>query len=391
MSARTYSTTTRTFHWLTAVLIIAIIPLGLTANRLPFDTDAQIATKTLVFSLHKTLGVALFIVALGRIAYALTQSKPAPLHPARKAETVLAEVVHWLLYISLVLVPLTGWIQHSAAAVAAPIWLPFAQSLPFVPTDPTLSDLFGGLHWLWGKVMVASILLHFAGAMKHQFIDRDATLTRMWFGTSATPAGPAHRTRLPAFVAACIFAAVAGVGAAAGILSPESERTGGTTLAAQASQWTVQDGTMTIIVTQLGNRVAGEFANWDAVISYDAAATGTVGHVETTINIGSLTLGSVSAQAMGVDFLDQAAFPTALFAADISKQGAALRADGTLSIKGVSVPVSLPFDLVIADDLATMSGALQLDRRDFTVGDSMADESNLGFAVEVQIALTARK
>lgn len=84
----------------------------------------------------------MFLVALARIGYALTQSKPAGLHPDLKLETLLAEVVHWLLYISLVVVPLSGWIHHSAAAIAAPIWIPFAQSLPFVPTDPTVFRLF---------------------------------------------------------------------------------------------------------------------------------------------------------------------------------------------------------------------------------------------------------
>ena len=82
-----YSTTIKTFHWLTALLIIAIIPLGVIAGKLPIETDAQVVTKTFLFSLHKTLGVAVFIVAALRIAYALTQAKPAGLHPSCKVET----------------------------------------------------------------------------------------------------------------------------------------------------------------------------------------------------------------------------------------------------------------------------------------------------------------
>ena len=148
MTETAYSIKTKIFHWLTALLVVSIIPLGILASDAPFETDAQIATKTLLFSMHKTLGVAVFLVALARIAYALTQTKPAPLHPERRVETLLAEVVHWLLYISLVLVPLTGWIHHSAAAASAPIWIPFANHLPFIPVDPTVSDFFGGLHWL---------------------------------------------------------------------------------------------------------------------------------------------------------------------------------------------------------------------------------------------------
>lgn len=390
MSTQAYSRTTKTFHWLTALLVIAIIPLGVIASDAPISTDAEIATKTWLFSMHKTLGVAVFLVALARITYALTQTKPAPLHPDRKAETLLAEVVHWLLYLSLVLVPLTGWIHHSASAFAAPIWIPFANALPFVPTDPHVSDLFGGLHWLWSKIMVASILLHFAGAMKHVFIDKDETLKRMTFGKLTATAAADHGKSAP-FIAVAVFAAIAALGSALGFYTTAQTKQNGPALEAAASEWTVTDGAINIAITQLGSTVKGNFSDWVSVISYDENGTGTVGRVETTINISSLALGTVTQQAMGADFFDQGTFPTAVFAADILRNGDTLTADGTLTIKGAAVPVSLPFDLTINGDQAQMNGSLTLDRRDFTVGESMADESNLGFDVMVDIAVTATR
>ncbi|MCO4848866.1 MAG: cytochrome b/b6 domain-containing protein [Yoonia sp.] len=389
MTTTAYSTQTKVFHWLTALLIISIIPLGLIAGDRPIDTDAQVATKTMLFSLHKTLGVTVFLVALARIGYALTQSKPASLHPDRKLETLLAEVVHWLLYISLVAVPLSGWIHHSAAAIAAPIWIPFAQSLPFVPKDPTVSDFFGGLHWLWSKIMVASIFLHFAGAIKHHFVDKDTTLTRMWFGKSVDVSRKTHASRLPAVIAAGIFVVVAGIGAAAGMLS--HDKSDAPTLAAVASDWTVTDGTIGITVKQLGNDVSGRFDDWVSVISFDENAETVAGSVETTINIASLSLGSVTSQAMGPDFFDQGQFPNAVFTGDLIRDGGAYVADGTLSIKGITVPVLMPFAVTVDENSATMTGAVQLDRRDFAIGESMSDEGNLGFAVDVQITLDATR
>ncbi|MBS8271498.1 cytochrome, partial [Halomonas litopenaei] len=127
---QTYGTVTKTFHWLTALLIITIVPLGVVAYNLPYETNEQLALKALLFSYHKTLGVIVFAVALARIVWAFTQTKPAPLHPERKSETWLAETVHWLLYISLVAVPLTGWIHHAATEGFAPILLPISQDLP---------------------------------------------------------------------------------------------------------------------------------------------------------------------------------------------------------------------------------------------------------------------
>lgn len=391
MTAVAFSNKTKIFHWLTALLILSIIPLGVIANDAPIETDAQIATKTLLFSIHKTLGVAVFLVALARIAYALTQTKPAPLHPERRVETLLAEVVHWLLYISLVLVPLTGWIHHSSAAAAAPIWIPFANHLPFIPVNPTVSDFFGGLHWLWSKVMVAAILLHVAGALKHHFIDKDATLRRMWFGHNAYTARAQGVHRKSAAIAGLIYLGVAGVGAAAGVLSTQPALSNPPALAEVSSDWAVQSGTIGIAVTQLGNEVTGEFTDWTAQISFDEGKGPVVGEVETTINIGSLTLGSVTAQAMGPDFFDQSVFPTAVFTAQLILKEGRYFAEGTLAIKGKSVPVSFPFDLGIADNVAQMSGTVALDRRDFGIADNMADESNLGFTVDVSLALVAER
>ena len=99
MAATTYGTVTKTFHWLTALVIITIIPLGVIANRLPYETNEQLAFKAQLFSFHKTLGVIVFAVALPRILWALTQPKPGSLHPERKAESFLADLVHWLLYV----------------------------------------------------------------------------------------------------------------------------------------------------------------------------------------------------------------------------------------------------------------------------------------------------
>ncbi len=388
-SQTTYGTVTKIFHWLTALLILTVIPLGAIANRLPYETNEQLALKAQLFSFHKTLGVIIFVVALGRILWALTQTKPGGLHPDRKGETMLAELVHWLLYLSLVAVPLTGWIQHAATSGFAPLLLPIGQDLPLVPKSESVSELFASLHWIWSKIMVAAVLLHIAGALKHQIVDKDATLRRMWFGQSEPPAVQAHAGSLFAPITAIvIFGLATGAGAAAGLFTHD-EGSSGPELAEVASEWTVTDGTLAITVTQLGSAVQGSFGDWTAAISFDPDGTGVLGDVTTTVAITSLTLGSVTNQAMGADFFNAETFPTATFQADITAAETGYVADGTLTIKDNTIPVALPFTLDIADDTATMTGQLALDRRDFGIGQSMNDETNLGFPVMVDINLTA--
>lgn len=387
-----FSSLTKLFHWLTAGLILMIIPLGVLANRAPFETSEQLAQKAWLFSMHKTLGVAVFFVALLRILWAMTQEKPGPLHPDRKAETLLADIIHWVLYISLVAVPLTGWIEHAATSGFAPIWWPFGQSLPFIPQSEPLAGVFAGLHWMFGKLMVASILLHIAGALKHHFIDKDATLRRMWFGASHAPETLPHARK----ATAPILAVLAFLGAAVaaynlGFLERHGETIAAAALEDVSSEWTVTEGELSITITQFGSKVSGSFAEWTSDISFDPEPADVMGTVETVISIGSLTLGSVTADAMGPDYFDVEMHPTAVFTADIMPDGNAYVAEGTLTIKDASVPVSLPFVLDLDGDTAQMAGSLSINRMDFGVGATQTDEGSLGFNVDIMVNLTATK
>ncbi len=391
-TATRYGSVTKTFHWLTALLIFTVIPLGVVAYNLPYDTSEQLALKAQLFSLHKTVGLAIFATALARILWAISQPKPGLLNAEKRAESFLAQLVHWLLYGSLVLVPLTGWIHHAATTGFAPIWWPFGQGLPFVPKDDGVAGTFAALHKIFERVMVASLLLHIIGALKHHFVDRDATLLRMLPGRTEA-AGGAHRTAVPLAAAIGVWAAALVLGGALGLFAPKETGAQAAQLDAVASDWVVEDGEIALTVTQFGSPVTGRFEDWTAAITFaEPDAPGPAGTVETQIAIGSLTLGSVTGQAMGPDFFDAQTHPTASYAGDLIKTETGYEAQGTLTVKGTQVPVTFPFTLDIdSDGLATMAGQLTLNRLDFGVGANMPDESSLLFAVDVALSLTARR
>ncbi|MGZ2257620.1 cytochrome b/b6 domain-containing protein [Roseobacter sp. A03A-229] len=386
-----YGGVTKTFHWLTALLILTLIPLGIYANWLPYETSEQLAQKAWLFSLHKTLGVTVFFVALARILWAFSQPKPTLLHPDRKLESLAAETVHWLLYGSLLLVPLSGWIHHAATDGFAPIWWPLGQNLPFVPKSESLASTAAGLHIVFERVLAASIILHFAGAIKHHVIDKDATLLRMLPGKPAitAPLTP-HHVALPLISALVIWAGALGVGNALGLYEKHTTAVAAAELEAVQSEWAVQEGEIAITVKQLGSDVTGSFADWTAAITFDDSVTeGPAGSVDVTISIGSLTLGSVTGQALGADYFNAEAFPTARYTAELIRSPDGDRAEGTLTIKDQSVPVSFPFDLQITDGVATVTADTTLDRRNYGIGESQTDESSVGFSVGVTISLTA--
>jgi len=397
-----FGTVTRSLHWLTALLILTAIPMGVIANDMAYDTSAALAQKAQLFSLHKTIGIAAFIVAALRILWAFTQTHPAPMHPERRLETTLAGAIHWLLYISMLAVPLSGWVHHAATAGFAPILWSFGQDLPLVPKSESLAALAASLHWVFTKLLIASILLHIAGALKHHLIDKDATLRRMMSGTPA-PAKPATaKSHARPLVAALVVYAL-GAGVAVSLTQPETtpvQTVEATQTAPTTGNWQVQTGTLALTVRQLGSDVTGQFATWQAAITFDEnAPEDAKGSVTVTIDTTSLTLGSISDQAKGPDFLNTTTHSTATFTANITGPitgaitgtGPDYTATGTLSLAGAELPLTLPFTLQINGDTATMQGQTTLDRRDFAIGPKYPDEATVGFATQITVDLTATR
>ena len=396
-TATRYGTISKSFHWLTALLILSLIPLGIIANDLPFETSEQLDRKAFLFSLHKTLGVFVFFTALARIYTALRQTKPDPVHADRTLEKFAADTVHWLMYGSLVLVPLSGWIHHAATSGFAPIWWPFGQNLPFVPKNETVASVFSGLHIVFEHVLIAAILLHVLGALKHHVLDKDVTLRRMWFGNvqsqsdSQSPP-PQRSSALPMAAAIAAWLVALGIGSVIGVYDRHTTTETSVTLDEVQTEWAVQEGTIKFTITQLGSEVEGQFADWTASIRFEEnVGAEKAGDVDVQIAIPSMTVGSVTNQALGPDFFDVTTHPTAQFTADIVQIVDGYSANGTLTIRGVSRPLEMPISLSLKDDTANVEAKLTLDRRDFGIGDNMTEESSLGFAVKVEIKLTAQR
>ncbi|MBT9384240.1 cytochrome b/b6 domain-containing protein [Pseudooceanicola sp. CBS1P-1] len=394
-----YGAVSRLIHWLTALLILVDWPLGLYAHALteglasaPSEEQAALVSRTaMLFSVHKTLGVAVFLVSLLRILWALTQRRPGLVNGDHAPAASAAALVHWLLYALLVAVPLTGWIHHAATSGFAPILWPFGQHLPFVPENEAVSSVFSGLHWAFTWLLLITLALHVAGALKHHLFDHDATLRRMWRGTPAHPSEHQPGHAIPAAGALVVLILAVTLGLVTRPTDSDGSNTPTPQLAQVRSDWTVQDGTLALSVTQFGKTVSGSFTDWTAQIAWDdTVPEGKAGHVTVTISIPSMTLGSVTKQALEANFLDGAGHPTATFDADLFRMPEGPVARGTLRLRGKDVPLDFPFQLELADGTATAAADFSLDRRAFGIGDNMPDEKTVAFPVQVHFELTAQ-
>lgn len=394
-----YGGVARFFHWAVALLIVTGFVLGLVGKEIPRNADT-IATLKALYSVHKTIGVSIFFLAVLRILWALSQPRPVPLHPDNRLETIAAEIVHWALYAALVIVPLSGWIMHAAEVGFASIWWPFGQGLPFVPKSDGVAHAAGAVHSTAVYVLLGAVVAHVAGALKHVIIDKDATLRRMTRGVDAGDPSIASHGKIAPVAAFALWAVVIGgalmFDAQKSELAVEPAQTTATETAVPsiapliAPEWTVTQGDLTFSVAQSGAPIEGVFGTWNAQIAYDVSMG--MGTVLVSIDTTTLSLGSVTSTATGPDFFNTNAFTTSVFKADITRlaEGPIHEAIGTLTLIGQTVPVVLEFELETDGVTAKMTGSTTLDRRDFGMGQDYADESTVGFAVDVNVDLIAK-
>ena len=148
------------------------------------------------------------------------------------------------------------------------------------------------------------------------------------------------------------------------------------------------------MATLQGAPVNGTFESFDAAITLDPAAP-EAGNVTITVDIASVRSDSDQANGAmtGADWFAADSFGQAVFqSTSISGADGAYVAEGTLTIRDQSVPVSLPFTLAVDGDAATANGALTVDRTAFGVGQgSFAGPDPVAHEVEVVFDIAAVK
>jgi cytochrome b561 len=178
-----YTRTAMVLHWLIALLIICNVAMGLSADHLP---DAWVRP---VVDTHKSVGITVLGLALLRILWRFSHKPPPLPRSFPKWEHVAAHIAHFLLYLLMIALPLSGWMHDSAWKDAATHPMHLFGIVPFpriglimnldAPLKETLHDRFGALHTWLGYGLYALLAMHVGGALKHQWIDRKSVLTRM--------------------------------------------------------------------------------------------------------------------------------------------------------------------------------------------------------------------
>ena len=170
-----YSGPAIALHWLLALALFGLFAMGLYMTSLPMSP-----TRLKLYNWHKWAGVTVLALSFLRLAWRLTHRPPADVAmPAWQARA--AHAAHVALYVLFFAVPLAGWAYSSAAGFPV-VWFGVLPLPDFVAPNRELAEAIKPLHQILAYTMAAIVVVHVAGALKHQLIDRDGLLQRMWPG-----------------------------------------------------------------------------------------------------------------------------------------------------------------------------------------------------------------
>jgi cytochrome b561 len=384
-------------HWAIALLIIGLLAVGWLMDD--FIPSGPGSPKTAIIQLHKSFGITVLLLTIVRIVWRLMN--PPPPEPAMPAlQKFVASAVHVLLYVLMIAMPLTGWIMASAQIGqhetrffgTFEMYVPGIATLPAETREP-LAEGFEQVHHNLAWVIVGLLGLHVAGAVKHQFIDKDGLMARIApgvFGRTAGPPDDGHGAIWAFGAAIAVFAAIVATSMAtaappAGPVVAQEEQQAP---ASQAPAWTVDAAKSSLAFKfgYMGKDYEGKFPEWTAKIQLDTDApanpdTPVDGYVRVAIPLGKVSTGQsyFDENVVQGDWFDVTKSPEAIFEVKggvYKTSDTAYEATGVLTIKGVAHPVRLPFTLIVAGTNATMHGEVTLSRLTLGVGAGTASKGS---------------
>ncbi len=171
-SNTSYGYVAKSIHWVSLILIVALLASGFRAAE---TVDAT--AKAQILSAHAPLGIAILILTLLRLIWWWAiDTKPAIVETSPRWQERAARAVHILFYII---------IFGMGASGIGMLVLSGAGPILFAGTEGTLPDftLYAprGPHGFGASAIVVLITVHAGAALYHHFVQRDATLRRMWF------------------------------------------------------------------------------------------------------------------------------------------------------------------------------------------------------------------
>ncbi len=138
----------------------------------PYDEKNSALANSLYFW-HKSFGILFIIIIIARLLNRKRHHLPELPKTMPKYEQRAAKIAHQLLYLLMVLIPLLGYCQSSSYEFSDGINFFFIDLPEILPKSKFIFDITNSLHKWLSYFLIALIVAHVLGALKHRFFDKE--------------------------------------------------------------------------------------------------------------------------------------------------------------------------------------------------------------------------
>ncbi|MEZ5814582.1 MAG: YceI family protein [Alphaproteobacteria bacterium] len=391
-----FGSVAKVFHWGMAVVVLGLLAMGFWMVSLPAGSF-----KFALYGFHKSFGLLVLGFGIMRLFWRFISGVPAALPTHRKWEKVLSKTIHSVLYISIIGMPLSGLFMSFSGEYPVRFFGLFDVP-PLGGKNEALFELMKAVHELFAFMLTGALGLHILGALKHHVLDRDETLVRMGGNLLIGLLGLVFLSVPAGFAVLDLWEEIGEVQEApqGHVTADEGEVSLPFAVSSGVQKWVIDPAESSIVFRfdQYGQSVSGVFERWSAGIVFDSEKLeSSAARVE--IDVSSLKTGSADRdeQARGEDWFAAEQYPKAVFESESFEDLGANRYQvfGHLSLRGVQLPVSFPFHLVISDQaaggqFADMEAGFTLERLRFGIGQNQWKATDaIGNSVQVELKLRA--
>lgn len=168
-----YSPGSKILHWVIALIVITMLTGSFFIESLPKEYIGS------AFMWHKSFGITVLFLMLLRLVWIVIKGKPALPVTVPAWERIFSHIVHYALYFFVILMPICGWIMSMAGDRIPNFFGLIKLPLPWISPNKELAELMAQAHNTIAWIIIALLILHIAGALKHHFINKDKVLRRM--------------------------------------------------------------------------------------------------------------------------------------------------------------------------------------------------------------------
>ena len=165
-----YGLISKTFHWISAAVLIIQIPLGFYLVDLDFGER-----RITIENIHVTLGLGIFYLTLLRLLYKIFNPTPPLKNSIFLGQKIIAKLNHLFLYISILIITISGALKKLYNGEILDMFFFDLE----IKDNFELAEIFYEIHIIANYTLIILIAFHISAVLIHKIFFNENLLKKI--------------------------------------------------------------------------------------------------------------------------------------------------------------------------------------------------------------------